>query len=126
MLTTRRFFNPILLNNIRNYVVPSNFSYTETGEWVKKENNLSYIGLTKDSIEKLSEIVYIEPLVDVEDLVEKDTELIAIESVKATATINSQDDCLIIEFNHELFEDLDTLNKNPEDVDNCWIVKTNP
>ena len=126
MLTTRRFLNPRLLNNIRNYVVPNSFSYTETGEWIKKEGNTSYIGLTRDSLEQLSEIVYIEPLVDLEDLVEKNTELIAIESVKATATINSQDDCLILEFNQELFDDLDTLNKNPEDVDNCWIVKTSP
>lgn len=130
MLTARRFLNPRTINNlknIRNYVAPStNFYYTETGEWIKKVENTSYIGLTHDSLEQLSEIVFMESLVDLEDLVDKDTELIAIESVKATATINAQEDCLILEFNQDLFEDLDLLNKNPEDVDKCWIVKTSP
>jgi glycine cleavage system H lipoate-binding protein len=101
----------------------SNISYTETGEWFVKEDDTTVIGLTKDSIEKLSEIVYVEPLIEIGEDVECGEELVAIESVKATATIDAFNNCKIVDINHSIFDDLDTLNNDPEDI-NSWVIKT--
>ena len=101
----------------------SNISYTETGEWFVKEDDTTVIGLTKDSIEKLSEIVYVEPLIEIGEGVECGEELVAIESVKATATIDAFNNCKIVDINHNIFDDLDTLNNDPEDI-NSWVIKT--
>lgn len=122
-----------LLNNyrnIRNSSNSTNFTTTSTGEWIKqinyKNNNISTIGLTKHSIEQLSEIVYIDPLVEIGDKIDENEEIIALESVKATASINALSDCEIIDINYDLFEDLDSINNDPENTDKCWIIKTTP
>jgi glycine cleavage system H lipoate-binding protein len=116
--------------NIRNSTNSTNFTTTSTGEWIKKNNyknkNISTIGLTKHSIEQLSEIVYIDPLVEIGDKIDENEEIIALESVKATASINALNDCEIIDINYDLFEDLDSINNDPENTDKCWIIKTTP
>jgi glycine cleavage system H protein len=112
------------LVNVNNMRYSSDLSFTETGEWFVKENDTNVIGITKESLEKLSEVVFVESLVDVSDNVSSGDELIAIESVKATATIDAFDDCKIIDINTNLFDNLDALNNDPEDVLNSWIIKT--
>lgn len=102
----------------------SNLNVTETGEWVVKKDNVNVIGLTRDSIEQLSEVVYVESLVTSSENVSEGDELIAVESVKATATIDAFNDCEIVDINHTIFEDLDTLNNDPENVETSWIIKT--
>ena len=119
-----------LLKNYRNCSNSTNFTTTSIGEWIKKNyyknKNISTIGLTKYSIEQLSEIVYIDPLVEIGDKIDENEEIIALESVKATATINALSDCEIIDINYDLFEDLDSINNDPENTDKCWIIKTTP
>ena len=122
----------IYLNFIRNKSIRNNsirnksILYTTTGEWVvtNSKDKTSFIGLTKDSIEQLSEIVYIDPIVNIGDKIKKDEELIALESVKATATINAINNCEIIDINYDLFDNLDNINNEPENTEKSWIVKT--
>jgi glycine cleavage system H lipoate-binding protein len=121
MIRLYRLGSIFLKNNIR-YCT----TITSTGEWIKKNNNISIIGLTHDSIGQLSEIVYIDPLVEIGDKIEKDGELVALESVKATATINAFNDCCITDINYKLFDNLDIINENPENTEMSWIIKTVP
>ena len=102
----------------------SNLNFTDTGEWFVRENNVNVIGLTRDSLEQLSEVVYIESLVTSSENVSSGDELIAVESVKATATIDAFNDCEVIDINYAIFEDLDTLNNDPENIETSWIIKT--
>ena len=112
------------LRSLNKWRYLSNFNYTETGEWFVRENNVNLIGLTRDSIEQLSEVVYVEALVTSSENVSEGDELVAIESVKATATIDAFNDCEIVDINHSIFDDLDTLNNDPENVETSWIIKT--
>lgn len=119
--------NFIRNNSIRNKSIRNNsILYTTTGEWVvtNSKDKTSFIGLTKDSIEQLSEIVYIDPIVNIGDKIKIDEELIALESVKATATINAVNNCEIIDINYDLFDNLDNINNEPENTEKSWIVKT--
>ena len=119
--------NFIRNNSIRNNSIRNNsILYTTTGEWVvtNPKDKISFIGLTKDSIEQLSEIVYIDPIVNIGDKIKIDEELIALESVKATATINAVNNCEIIDINYDLFDNLDNINNEPENTEKSWIVKT--
>ena len=43
-----------------------------------------------------------------------------LESVKATDSIKAPFDCVLIENNHELEDDQELINKDPE---NTWIIK---
>ena len=101
----------------------SNKIYTDTHEWILKENDYYKLGLCHKALEELNDLVYIEPLCEVGDITNKGDDLIIIESVKTTDNINAPFECEIIEINEELEEDLDLLNSNPECEDNSWFVK---
>ena len=54
------------------------------------------------------------------DLVSKEELIVVLESVKATDSIKAPFDCVLIENNHELEDDQEQINKDPE---NTWIIK---
>jgi glycine cleavage system H protein len=71
----------------------------------------------------MNEIVYIDfDGIDFEDELKEGDEICDIESVKAAESIYSPANCKVIEINENLVENLEDLNKNPEDENN-WIVK---
>jgi glycine cleavage system H lipoate-binding protein len=111
-----------MLRIIRHY--STKIYNTKTNEWYLKKDNYIKIGLTKKAIEDLNEIVYIEFPNSVLDSVDKDDELVLIESIKAVGSINAPiDSTEIVEHNIELEENLDILNKDPENENKSWIIK---
>ena len=94
--------------------------YTPSEEWLLQNNNLTQIGITKNAVEQLGEIVYIEFLHNKGDFVKKDEELLIIESVKATESIKAPFDNIINENNIQLEDDLSELNQDPE---NTWMIE---
>ena len=100
----------------------SNKIYTETYEWMTQDTPIKF-GITHEAMEQLNELVYVEYNIMEGDVVSKDEELVVIESVKATATINAPFDCKIIEINQEIEDDLDIVNIDPECEDTSWFVK---
>ena len=50
-------------------------------------------------------------------------EIVSIESVKATEGINIDSDCILLENNENLAENLDNLNNDPENVETGYLVK---
>ena len=102
----------------------NNITYAKTGEWISNINeNKIKIGLSIESIENLSEIVYMESLMEEGDIAKCDDEIILVESVKATAAIIAPFDGEIVKINSDLFEDLDQLNKDPENIEKSWVVE---
>ena len=129
MFAIRRFIQNTprttnMFRSLNNFRYLSNLNFTETGEWFVRKDNVNVIGLTRDSLEQLSEVVYVEALVTTSENVSEGDELVAVESVKATATIDAFNDCEIVDINHAIFDDLDTLNNDPENVETSWIIKT--
>jgi glycine cleavage system H protein len=111
-----------MLRIIRQY--SSKIYNTKTNEWYLKKDNYVKIGLTKKAIEDLNEIVYIEFPNSEHDIIDKDAELVLIESIKAVGSVNAPvNSTEIIEHNLDLEENLDMLNKNPEDETNSWLIK---
>lgn len=99
--------------------------YTDSDEWLKENNENITIGLTKNAIEQLSDLVYIEFLHENGSNVEKDEELVIIESVKATNSIKAPFNLLLCENNIELESNLNNINNNPENFEDSWIIKVN-
>ena len=129
MFAIRRFIQNTprttnMFRSLNNFRYLSNLNFTETGEWFVRKDNVNVIGLTRDSLEQLSEVVYVEALVTTSENVSEGDELIAVESVKATATIDAFNDCEIVDINEDIFDNLDTLNNDPENVETSWIIKT--
>lgn len=100
--------------------------YTDTHEWFKtnSKTNITKLGIShRPFLEDFGELVYAEPRYNKNDLVNKDDELILIESVKAFDFINAPFDCKIIDINYKLLDTLDIANSNPECQDSSWFIK---
>ena len=99
--------------------------YTDTHEWFKtnSKTNITKVGLTNTVIQDFGELIYAEPSCDENDLVNKNDELILIESVKAADGINAPFDCKVIDINYKLLDTLDIANSNPECEDSSWFIK---
>ena len=95
--------------------------YTDTEEWIHHTNGgEAQVGITKNAVEQLGEIVYIEYQLEPGDKVEKGEDVVIIESVKATETIYAPFALTLIENNAELERTLDALNETPEE---SWLIK---
>ena len=101
----------------------SNLTYTETHEWLSQSKENTKIGLSKNAIEQLGDLIYVEPNHEKGDIVYQNDELVVIESIKAVDSIKAPYDCIIIENNENINEVIDSINENPECVDNSWIIK---
>lgn len=112
---------------ISTFVPLKNKTYTETHEWIYShtETPVAKMGLSKHAVEELGEIVYVDFNKEKGDIVEKDDEIVSVESVKATGSILAPYDGVIVE-NNILLEDPDILNilsNNPECEENSWFIK---
>ena len=87
--------------------------YTDNEEWHYHENDIIKVGITKNAIEQLGDIVYLDFNFENNDNIDSGDELLSIESVKATAGINIDFNCILIENNENLAENLDIINENP-------------
>ena len=125
-----RLINPLVFNS--NKVFRRNIhickklrkvEYTENEEWLFHQDNFIKIGITKNAVKQLSEIVYLDFNYDKNDKLNKGDDILSIESVKATDTISVPFDCILLENNIILSDNLDNLNENPEDYNENFLVK---
>lgn len=100
-----------------------NLIYTNSDEWIYDDQKYKKIGLTKNAIDQLTELVYVDFLVEPGSDVKKDEELVAIESVKAAGTINAPFDLKLIDNNLSIEEDLSIVNDDPENINTSWFIK---
>ena len=97
--------------------------FTEEHEWLRPEDELVVVGITKHAAEQLGDIVFIE-LPEVGTQVNKDDEVVVIESVKAASDILAPIDGEIIEVNEALVEDPGKVNEDP--TGDAWFFKIKP
>jgi glycine cleavage system H protein len=98
---------------------PANLKYTKSDEWFDPSNGAA--GLTDYAQSQLSDIVFIEILVDVGETVEVGKAIASVESVKASAEIFSPTAGKVSSVNKGLSEKPETLNSDPYGAG--WMIK---
>jgi len=99
---------------------PKDLKFSETDEWIKVKGNTALIGITNFAQNQLSDIVYLEYELDVDDDFEKDETIATIESVKAAADIHAPISGTVLEINESLIDNPEHLNEDPY---GSWLFK---
>ena len=100
---------------------PSNLKYTTNDEWIKVEGNTATVGITDHAQEQLSDIVYVEIVVEVGDEVSQGDTAATIESVKAAADVYFPAGGKVVAINEGLPDSPETVNSDPYGA--AWMVK---
>ncbi len=94
--------------------------FTKDHEWIKIENNIGIVGITKYASEQLGDIVFVE-LPEKGSQAEKGKDIAVVESVKAASEIYSPVSGIIIDANENLNEAPEVVNEDPSGAD--WFYK---
>ncbi len=98
--------------------------YTESHEWLKKENDGTVsVGITDYAQDLLSDVVFVE-LPETGTIVNGGNEVAVVESVKAAADIYAPISGEIIAVNEDLEENPEKVNEEP--FDSGWIFQMKP
>ncbi len=102
-------------------LVPEDLKYQKTDEWVKVEDGIATIGITDFAQDSLSDVVFVEFEIDVDDEVSVGESMATIESVKAAAEVVFPVSGKVIEVNQALIDTPEVLNESP--YIEGWLVK---
>ena len=98
---------------------PSNLKYTKSDEWFDPATGA--IGITDFAQSQLSDIVFVELLVEVGEMAEVGKPIASVESVKASAEIYASAAGKVSAVNKGLSDKPETLNSDP--FGEGWMVK---
>ena len=98
---------------------PANLKYTQSDEWFNPASGA--MGLSDYAQSQLSDIVFVEILVEVGDMVEAGKPIASVESVKASAETYAAASGKIVAVNKALSDKPETLNSDPFGAG--WMVK---
>jgi glycine cleavage system H protein len=98
---------------------PANLKYTKSDEWFNPETGA--MGLSDYAQSQLSDIVFMEILVDEGDTLETGKPIASVESVKASAEIYAPAGGKVIAVNKDLSNKPETLNADP--YGEGWMVR---
>ncbi len=99
--------------------VPTNLKYTKSDEWFDPSNGA--VGITDFAQSQLSDIVFIELLVDEGEEVTVGKAIASVESVKASAEIYAPAAGKVSSVNKGLSDKPETLNSDP--FGEGWMIK---
>ena len=99
--------------------IPSNLKYTKSDEWVDLESGK--MGLTDYAQDQLSDIVFVESLVDVDDDLEVGGGIAEVESVKASAEVYAPAGGTVVAVNEDLADSPEVINSDPYGAG--WLVQ---
>lgn len=101
--------------------IPTKLKYTSNDEWIQIEGNTGTIGITDYAQEQLSDIVFVEVLVSVDDEVSKGDSCATVESVKAAADVYMPVSGKVIAVNEDLPGTPELINSDAYGA--AWMVK---
>jgi glycine cleavage system H protein len=99
--------------------IPSNLKYTETDEWFDPATGR--IGLSDYAQSQLSDIVFVEILVEPGDTVEPGKAIASVESVKASAEVYSPVGGKVTAINGDLPDKPESINTDPYSA--AWLIQ---
>lgn len=98
---------------------PDDIRYHREHSWARIEGKRATIGITDFAQQQLGDIVYVDlPEIDTE--VDADSELLEIESTKATSPVISPLSGIVVEVNEDLADSPEIINDDP--YGNGWLV----
>jgi glycine cleavage system H protein len=100
---------------------PESLKYAKTDEWVKVDGDEATIGISDYAQDQLSDVVYVELMVDEGDSVSKSDPVATVESVKAAADVNFPVSGKVTAINEDLADSPEVLNSDP--YEKGWMVK---
>ena len=100
--------------------VPENLKYSQDHEWIRAEGDTAFVGITDYAQSNLGDIVFIEVETVGEEL-DKGEAFGNVEAVKAVEELYLPVGGEVLEFNDELEDSPDLVNKDP--YGKGWIVK---
>jgi len=100
---------------------PDGLLYAKTDEWIKLDGKEAVLGITDFAQDQLSDVVYVEFMIDVDDQVTKGDAVATVESVKAASDVNFPASGKIIAINEDLIDAPELLNSDP--YEGGWMVK---
>ena len=100
-------------------MTPANLKYTKTDEWFDPASGAQ--GLTDYAQNQLSDIVFLELVVEVGDEIEAGKAIASVESVKAAGEVYASASGKITAINKALIDKPDTLNSDP--FGEGWMIK---
>ena len=99
--------------------VPANLKYTQSDEWFDPATG--NLGITDYAQSQLSDIVFVELLVEVGEEISAGKPIASVESVKASAEIYAAAGGKVVAVNSALSDKPDTLNSDP--FGEGWMIK---
>jgi len=100
---------------------PKELKFAKSDEWVKVDGQIATIGVSEFAQSQLSDIVYLEYLVDVDDEVSQGDSCATLESVKAAADVNTPISGKIVAINESLLDEFESINTDP--FGKAWMIK---
>ena len=100
--------------------VPAELKYTKEHEWIRVEGEEAYVGITDFAQSQLGDIVFVEVETEGDNLEAGDT-FGSIEAVKTVSDLYMPISGEVLEFNSELEDQPDLVNKDP--YGKGWIIK---
>ncbi len=98
---------------------PDDIKYHREHTWVRVEGKRATVGITDFAQQQLGDIVYVD-LPEAETEVDADSELLEIESTKATSPVISPVSGTVVEVNDDLADSPEIINEDP--YGNGWLV----
>jgi glycine cleavage system H protein len=101
--------------------IPTDLKYTVNDEWLRTEGGTGKVGISDHAQEQLSDIVFIEIVVNVGEEVHKGDTCATVESVKAAADVYMPVSGKVIAINEDLPASPELINSDPYGA--AWMVK---
>ena len=98
----------------------SNIKFSKEHEWIKVDDEIATIGITKHATEMLGDVVFVE-LPKKGSLVEKGGNVGVVESTKAASDVYTPISGEVVESNQSIIDDPSKINSDPENEG--WIFK---
>ncbi len=100
--------------------IPSNLKYSKDHEWIRVEGEEAFVGITDFAQSQLGDIVFVDVATEGETLAQNDV-FGTIEAVKTVSDAFMPVDGEVLEFNGELENAPETVNKDPYGAG--WMIK---
>lgn len=100
--------------------IPANLKYTADHEWIRKEGNIGYVGVTDFAQGELGDVVFVE-IETVGENLSKGEAFGTIEAVKTVSDSYMPISGKVLEKNEKLDSSPDLINKDP--YGDGWMIK---
>ena len=103
-------------------MIPDDLLYTESHEWIKREDDKIRVGITDHAQSELTDVVYVE-LPKLERQVNPKEPIAVVESVKAASDIYAPVKGTVVEANKALEADPGLINREPYGQGWIFVLK---